>query len=247
MIRKLLIIIPIATLSVFVSCSKEEDPADAPGKGSITGKVRLADEFGVIAVKHGEVNATTNTGKAGLTIDNGSYLIYGLKDGTFDLTLSKYGYGNYKRFGIPVTNYANTELTGIDTIGKVSTSIITGLSAVINPTDSTWSFDCNVSPVPDVDHPRGIRLFFSKNPSVNAIEYEYSPANKWMATTASGAINGFLTANLLMNGFNKGDTVYVVAYGESIYSNVYIDPISQKKMYPNVNAEHPSNVAFLVF
>ncbi len=246
MIRKSLIITSIALVSIFNSCTKEDDPENAPGKGSITGKVRLADEFGIIAEKHGEVTATTNTGKGGLTIDNGSYLIYGLKDGTFDLTISKYGYGNYKRYGIPVTNFANTELNGIDTIGKVSTTIITGLIVTFNQTDSTWSFDCNVSPVPDVDHPRGIRLFFSKNSSVNATDYEYSPVNKWMATTASGAINGITNANLLMNGFNKGDTVYVVAYGESFYSNVYIDPNSQKKVYPNVNVERPSNVGLLV-
>lgn len=244
--HKQLIIIYLILFSVVTSCTKEEDPADAPGKGSITGKVRLADEFGVIAPKHGEVTATTQTGKNGLTTDNGSYLIYGLKDGTFDLTISKYGYGSYKRFGIPVSNYANTELTGIDTIGKVSTSIISALSVALNPVDSTWTFNCNVSPVPDVDHPRGIRLFFSNSPGVNSSDYDYSPSSKWMATTGNGAINGFTAADFLSNGFSKGDTVYVIAYGESFYSNVYTDPATQKKIYPNVNVEHPSNVAMFI-
>lgn len=245
MIRKILIITQIAILSVFISCSKEEDP-NAPGQGSITGKLRLADEFGVISDIHSQVFIDTYTPAATNSSPTGSYLIYGLKDGNFDLTYTKNGYGSYKRFGIPVSNYANTQLTGIDTLGKVSTSIVTGLAATLNSSDSTWSFECNVNPAPDVDHPRGIRLFFSKNPSVNSVDYEYSPANKWMATTSTGTINGFTKANFLTNGFSKGDTVYVVVYGESFYANVYIDPTSQKKVYPNVNAENPSNVAMFV-
>ena len=242
---KTLNIIALAFCVGFVSCTKEEDP-DAPAKGSITGKVRLADEFGNVITDHGQVGVVTNTGKDGLTIENGSYLIYGLGDGTYDLTFTKYDYGTYKRFGVPVTNFANTELSGLDTLGKVSTTLITGLVVAFDVDDSTWSFNCNVSPVPDTVNRRGIRLFFSTNPSLSASDYEYTPGNKWMATSANGSITGFTTSNFLSNGFNKGDTVYVIAYGESVYANIYIDPATGKKVFPNVNVENPSNVAMFI-
>ena len=240
MFRKALIVNYIIIAIFFGSCQKEDDP-NAPKQGSVTGKLRLADEFGTLLPDHGQVILTSNTNQRGSSLESGSFLIYGFDDGTFDITYTKNGFGEYKRFGIPVTNPGITELIGIDTLGKKSTTIISSLSVSPDTQNSTYSFNCTVTPAPDAVNQRGIRLFFSKNADVSSDNYEYTPGNKWLADNATGAINNFNSTNLLNNGFGRGDTVYLVAYGESFYSNIYIDPLSSKKVFPNLNTAHPSN------
>ena len=240
-----LIISALAVVTTFTSCTKEPEN-ETVFKGSITGKVRLADEFGVIGTDHQGVILTTTGNVTGNTNEGGSFLIYGLGDGLHDLELKKYGYGTFKKFAIPVTNFANTELTGIDTLGQLSTTLVTNLSAVLNPLDSSVAINCNVAPTPDATHKRGIRLFFSRNNTVSHNDYDYTPSYKWLATQSSGNLNGFSASELYANGFNRGDTVYVVAYGEGVFANSYIDPATFKKVYPNVNNAHPSNVVQLI-
>jgi hypothetical protein len=240
-----LIISALAFAVTFSSCTKEPEN-ETVFKGSITGKVRLVDEFGVIATDHQGVILTTTGNITGNTNEGGSYLIYGLGDGLHDIEFKKYGYGTFKKFAIPVTNFANTELTGIDTLGQLSTTLVTALTASINPVDSSCVFNCTVAPTPDATNKRGIRLFFSRNSGVSHTNYEYTPSYKWLATQSSGNLNGFSAAELYANGFSRGDTLYVVAYGEGIYANSYIDPATFKKVYPNVNSAHPSNVVQLI-
>ncbi|MBL0342750.1 MAG: hypothetical protein IPP71_18780 [Bacteroidetes bacterium] len=93
---------------------------------------------------------------------------------------------------------------------------------------------------------KGNQIVFSKNALLSSSDYEYTPGQKWMATGANGSITNFSALNFFNNGFNRGDTVYVVAYGESFYSNIYIDPANGKKVFPNVNAAHPSNSALFI-
>ncbi|MBK7968610.1 MAG: hypothetical protein IPK08_06540 [Bacteroidetes bacterium] len=241
----LLVITSLALLTGFSSCMKE-DVEDAPLQGSITGKVRLADEFGNILSDHeGVVLATTDDIK-GNTNYAGSFLIYGLGDGVHTVAYSKGGFGTFKKFAIPVTNSVNTELTGIDTLGRLSTTAIGSLAVVANASDSTYTFNCTVSPSPDANHQRGIRLFFSRNAAVSATDYEFTPNQKWMATQAAGSISGFAASNFYNNGFSRGETIYVIAYGESWFANMYTDPETSKKVFPNVNAASPSSVVSFV-
>ncbi len=240
-----LIFINICLILLTVSCQKEEDP-NAPKQGSMTGKVRLADEFGNLLADHGQMIITSTNDLKGNTNENGSFLLYGLDDGIHDITFSKVGFGSYKRFSIPVTNPGNTVLEGIDTLGQLSTTIITNLSSTYNAPDSSYSFTCSISPTPDQVQKRGIRLFFSASTNVSSEEFSYTPGHKWMGTSATGTIDGIRKTDLTNNGFNRGDTVYVIAYGESFYSNTYVDPINNKKIFPNINLAHPSNSTFLV-
>ena len=240
----LLIITSLALVTGFSSCMKE-DIEDAPLQGSITGKVRLADEFGNILSDHEGVVLTTTDDIKGNTNYAGSFLIYGLGDGTHTLAYSKGGFGTFKKFAIPVTNSVNTELTGIDTLGRSSTTSINAL-AVIPNADTTYTFNCIVSPSPDANHQRGIRLFFSRNATVSATDYEFTPNQKWMATQSAGSITGFTASNFYNNGFSRGETIYVIAYGESWFANMYTDPVTDKKVFPNVNAASPSSVVSFV-
>ncbi|MBL0342751.1 MAG: carboxypeptidase regulatory-like domain-containing protein [Bacteroidetes bacterium] len=159
MFRKIFIIIQLVVVCGFVSCTKEEDP-NAPLQGSMTGKIRLADEFGVLLSDHGAMIISSTNDLKGASNTAGSFLLYGLDDGNHDITFTKFGFGSYKRFGIPITNPGNTTLTGIDTLGMLSTSVITGLTAVLNSADSTYSFNCSIAPVPDATHQRESDCFF---------------------------------------------------------------------------------------
>ena len=76
--------------------------------------------------------------------------------------------------------------------------------------------------------------------------YQYAPANTWLASSSSGSILNYSPTELYSNGFSSGETVFVIAYGESKYSNSYTDPVTGKKVWPNVNSDSPSNVVSFV-
>ena len=56
-----------------------------------------------------------------------------------------------------------------------------------------------------------------------------------------------LTQTELINaGFTSGQTVYVKAYGESYWSNEYLDVNLNKKVFPNLNTVSANAVSFIV-
>jgi hypothetical protein len=245
-LSRLLFIALIAT--VMTSCERDDDDdPNVPGTGRISGQLKLTDEFGIDRPFHDNVKVTTQTGKFGVSNGAGIYSIEGLKSGTYELTYEKSGHGTFKKFNIMVNSGSNgTILNGIDYLGAKSTTVITNLTASVNPTDTTLSFGCDVTPLPDATHPRAFRLFFAKTSGVSFQNYLYTPANTWVSTTGSGAITGFDPALLMQNGFLPGDSAYVIAYGESIRTNVYTVPGESKKVYPNINTAAPSNSAGFV-
>jgi hypothetical protein len=238
----------VALSLVFTSCKKEDDDdPNMPGTGKISGQLKLTDEFGNDLGSHRDVKVTVQTSEFGVSTSGGIYQINGLKADTYVLTYEKNGHGTFKKFNIVVGPGSNgTSINGIDYLGAVSTSVISNLTASINPTDSTLTFGCDVSPMPDVTHPRAFRLFFSKQSDVSAANYLFTPGNTWVSTTGSGNITGFQPSLLLQNGWLPSDSVYVVAYGESIRTNVYTIPGESKKVYPNLNVLTPSNVVGFV-
>ena len=232
----LLIIILVA------GCSKDDDKQPLQ-TGSIMGQLALADEFGNVFTDHGGM-VITIVGKSFDSSDAvGNYRIDNLPSGNFELEYEMDGFGTFKKFGIQVVaGAAATVLNGVDYLGEKSTTVVDSLTVTINQLASTFNIGCKITPAPTVSTPRAFRLFFGKNTSVNNLEYQYAPSNTWIATTSTGAILNYDPIELYSNGFTSGETVYVIAYGDSKYSNSYTDPSTNKKVYPNVNLPGASDV-----
>ena len=52
--------------------------------------------------------------------------------------------------------------------------------------------------------------------------------------------------DLINAGFTSGQTVYVKAYGESYWSNEYLDSDLNKMIFPNLNLSTTNSVSFIV-
>ncbi len=234
-------------VTIFTGCKKDEDDDNTVPSGRISGQLKLTDEFGYDLPSHSNVKVTANSGEFGISSTGGMYQITGLTTGTYTLSYEHADIGTFKKFNIVVSSGSNgTTLNGIDFLGAKSTTVISNFSASVNPSDSTLTFGCNVNPVPDATHPRAFRLFFAKTSQVSYTNYLYTPSNTWVSTTGSGNVTGFQRDLLLQNGFTPGDSVYVIAYGESIRTNVYTVPGESKKNYPNLNSASPSNTSGII-
>lgn len=238
------LLLPVVLIAAFAGCSDDDDnKPNGTTKGSVTGKVKLSDEFGTDLTDYSGVKVVTQTGAFGLTDASGSFTIMNLSEGTYTLSYEKSGYGNYKRFNIGVAGTSSvTTLNGTDILGQKSTTVISNLTATWEPNDQTFTFGCDINPVPDQAYPRHFRLFFNKTADVSRENYQYTPNNSWTATTGTGIITGFSPQTLTSNGFLAGDSVYVVALGESAFSNSYTNPVTGKKAFPNLNTAQPSNI-----
>jgi hypothetical protein len=236
------LLIPILLLCAFFTSCKDDEIQSTPKTGTITGQLKLHDEFGNALATNSNVLITATTGEKGVSNTTGIYQITELATDIYNLTYTKNGIGTYKKFNIQVTSGSATNLNGIDNLGEKSTTEISNLTEFFNTQDSTYTFGCTLSPTPDATNKRGFRLFFDKTNDVNQSNHLFTPNNAWISTVASGVITGFQRSNLYGSGFAKGDSVYVVAIGEAFITNTYTDPVSHKKIYPNVNSSAPSNV-----
>ncbi len=243
--RFIVVLITFSSI-LFRACHKEDD-AEVAQTGTITGELRLTDEFGNEFSDQSDMVVSVEGKGTGVSGSDGKYEITGLPSGTFELSFEKDGFGTYKRFSIQViAGPGATALNGIDYLGQKSTTAISNLTATINPVDSTLNIGCSIAPIPDPGTPRAFRLFFGKNNLVSGQDYQYTPSNTWVASTASGLITGLNPEVLYSNGYVPGEWVYLIAYGESIRTNSYTDPVTNKKVFPNINTSSPSNVVSFI-
>ncbi len=238
----------IGLLIVCQGCKKDKEDDSVPVQtGKIAGSLKLTDEFGIELTNHSGMVVTATGGQSGITTATGNYELSNLQSGTYNLEYQKAGYGTFKRFTIQVVaGSIATTLNGVDFLGQKSSTEISGLSVVLNPADSTYSIGCTVSPTPDAVNQRAFRLFFGKTATMNYLDYQFTPSNTWVSSTANGQITGYARSQFYNNGFSPGETVYVIAYGESIRTNTYTDPVTNTKVFPNINSNAPSNMVSFV-
>ena len=232
-----------------VACKDGDDDEVTPTTGRIYGNMVLVDEFGVTLSDHSGIRVTTQNNFYDLSDLTGNYQVNNLAAGSYDLKYEKAGYGTLKKFDIevvPAANGGTTIIEDVDSLAPVSSTVVSALTAQLNPVDSTFTFTCNVSPLPGTNYPRAFRLFFGNDANVSVASYEFTPVKKWVTTTATATITGFERADFYNNGFNSGDTIYAVAYGETIVSSTYLDPVSNTTVYPNLNESAPSNVTQVI-
>lgn len=254
-----LILIVLAALAM-TSCTKTDDGGGSGGggnttKGPITGTVVIYDDKGnqnaddKANVKVEVMDGTTVLGTA-FTPTSGKYTIAGIIYGTYALRFSRNDIGTYKLFNVSHQyNSANpSQGTTVSTaqLGMLSGTEITGLTYVGNTYNSLpgASFTLTVNPDPNTNNRAYFRIFVST--SANVSKDDYGVATELRSLISNNATIGFTKDEMTILGLSSGQTAYIRVYGDSFQANVYTDPDTGKKVYPNLNAKTVAAASFIV-
>ena len=166
----------LAILFTASSCQKEVGPAGANGTngtngplltGDITGFVRPLDEFGNILLDKSGVTATlenTNPLVTATSDANGKFTLTGVKTGTYNITLSKAGYGTMKLISVSHAGGSTATTLYRTEISQISSSIISNFTAT-NGISTYTTIAGTVTPTPTATTPRDVFIVFSTNPN----------------------------------------------------------------------------------
>jgi hypothetical protein len=227
------------------SCSSNDDEPAAATKANISGSVNLYNESTDPVDKSNMTVSVLGTMPmiSAVTNTEGRFVLSNVPFGTYTLEYTKNGYGTYKKFGVVHgSNGQATALTAIPSLGQVSTTSITGLTASASANQVVLSISTN--PVGSAANRRYIRYFLSTNQSVSATNYSY------YSPVFISQINPFektiLATELISAGFTSGQQVYVRAYGDSFWDNAYDSPEFNRRIFPNLNANTVPAATFIV-
>jgi len=233
-------IIPFLILLILLSnCKKDEITLRL--KGTIKGSVETSDEFGnrtndlanILIQLDGSELITF------LTDSSGEYEINNIPTGTYNLIVSKEGYGDIQLQGMQIVG-GDEPIYFSTSIAKKPSTIIEDLSLeVVNDSvvmkGIVWhNYSVNVSTgkIPQ------IRYFMhqDENPSVT----NYLITEEIDFTGESGTQ---LTMRLYLNKriFPSGSKMYIVTYGSNRRRSFYYDILSNKLIYPDLGKA--SNIA----
>lgn len=224
------------------SCSKDNDiDPPAPTSANISGSVNLYDD-GVTEIDNSNMTVSVEgTSISATTNASGQFTLSNVPFGTITLLFEKNGYGTFKRFNIDHSS-GDTFIPDSPSLGQISTTSITNLTATENGTDITLS--TTTDPSGNIGNTRYIRFFFSTQPDVSNTNFDA------VLETLPAEINprnlNLTNASLVALGFSSGQTVYARCYGESFWSNQYDYPDSGTTIFPNLNPNSAAVVSFIV-
>lgn len=237
------------TLSLIIllgisSCAKDDVPdADPITKANITGAVNLYDE-GTTQIDNSnmfirvegtipEISATTDA--------NGDFTLLDVPFGTYTLIYEKSGFGTLKKFDIEHENNASLILN-TPSMGEISTTEITNLEANVSGNDIIISVTTN--PAGSNGNARYVRYFLSTDSNVSSENYTYfSPG---LVSQINPKEITLSNTDLTSAGFSSGETVFVKVYGDSFWSNEYLNPDLGRNVFPNLNMTSTDAASFIV-
>lgn len=232
----------ILILLLFSGCEKSElEQLDL--KGTLKGKIYTLDEFGYQNSDNENILIKLEGSEPLLSIITDTSGIYEIKDipsGTYNLIISKEGYGEYQRQGIQIVG-GNEPLYFNSSIIEESTTTIEGLSLeIVNSSEIYLKGIVTHNYIIDEWSPRipAIRYFIhnSNNPSDNNY-----------LQTGSVSFNGDSGSQMEsrlyvdMNLFPSGSKIYVIVYGCYGYEYGYYDILTNQYKYTSLGKG--SNIA----
>lgn len=233
----------VLILSLF-SCSKDDNSAPAEVQlGSITGSVNLfgprggfaSDENMLVSIEGSNPLITT------LTNEDGNYSFENLPYGRYDLRFEKEGFGTFKRGDIIHQN----EETVIELPENLSEKSATGVSQLtISETNTGVIISLVTSPPANTFNERYVRLFFNIGSETSPTIFEYfTPV---LRAEFTPFMLSFTFQEFEELGFISGAPIFIRAYGESLFSNEYIDPNNGDRIFPNINLDTTNSVMFVM-
>jgi hypothetical protein len=224
-----------------VSCKKDNTPIPVITTGNMVGSVSLYNERNnQLPSSAGMTVSIDGTGFSTTTAANGSYQFANVPNDVYALTFSKEGFGTYKLIG-----YSHTATGGVSSVipakslGQLSTTTVIG--HFVNVFGDSVRVGANINPAASASERRGYRIFFSGTAPVSKDNYTFFTPVYSTANTPSVM---FGKDEFIAKGFAPGSTVYFRFYGDSFFSNEYLDETNGKTVFPNLN---PSSFGSLFF
>jgi hypothetical protein len=236
-----------AIIAGAVACSS--DSAGPSLSGSWHGFVVMHNEFGVpLTSDSGVVVTLSNNGHAGpstVSSANGSYTFSSVHTGAYTLAYSGDAMGTFLRPEVAFVG-GGTQFLGIEDFSTASTGTVTSLAASGVAGHDTLRVTGSIA-APPAGLSRLVRLFFGSDTTVSAAPSAYMVSTSFKTT--NGILSVVITDTTLANlrsAFGEGSPAFVVGYGDSFFTNSYVDTATGNTVYPNVSATPSNVVAFIV-
>lgn len=217
---------------IAVSCKKDNTPYPVITLGNISGSVALFNERNnQLPSSQGMKVSIDGTAFSTTTADNGSYSFTGVPNDVYTITFTKEGFGTYKLIGYAHTaSGSTTSVVPLKSLGQLSTTTVVG--HFVNVYGDSVRVGANIDPAATGSQRRGYRIFFGETSAVSKDNYKsFTP----VYSTANTPSVMFGKDEFIARGFAPGSTVYFRFYGDSFFSNEYLDETTGKTVFPNLN------------
>lgn len=241
--KKIELLLIVFSLITVWSCKDKEDDIPTGTKGTIYGEVNLYDE-GTTSLSNEDMIVSvfgSNPPIIDTTDKDGKFEFNNLDFGTYAISYEKTGYGFSMLSNISHQKEA-TIITYTRSLGQLSSTKISSISAK----DSLGSIfiQTKTDPIGTQSSPIYYRIFYH---TMDAVSFDTYSALSPVIETKNNSSFYRLNPHALENmGFQTGETVWIKVYGESFYSNDYIEPIKGKHIFPNLNLNSAAAVSFIV-
>lgn len=228
--RKLVYILVFGLLCS--SCGNSENPDTLPTSGAITGSVLLFGEGSASLLPAGmQVSIENSNQLIKATTDNsGKFTLENVPFGTYTLSYEKEGFGTYKKPEV-LHEAVLTPITITPSLGQLSTTQVTEVR--MERSGSTLITYVTTDPVGSINSRRYIRYFFGTTPDVSSTKY--TAYSETYVVQDTPYYRTFAASQLTQLGINPTGTIYMRVYGDSFFSNEYLDSNTKKMVFPNLN------------
>jgi hypothetical protein len=241
-------VVTVVAAGVVLACATTS--TDGPSlSGDWHGFVALHDEYGVpLASDSGVMVTVFNTGHAGpsgVSRTDGSYDLPGMHTGVYTLAYSGAGLATFVRPEIGFTG-GGTQFLGLEDLSTPSTATVTDLVATPSMSGDTVVITGTIG-APPTGLGRYVRLFYSQTstPSASVTSYVVSAVYRVTKPTFALSITSLDLATV-QAAIGSGHTAYLIAYGDSYYSDSYVDTTTGNTIYPNVSSVASNIVSFVM-
>lgn len=230
-------------------------------RGNISGAIRLFDMDGKsIADGSGVTITIDQTNVSTQSNSQGKWTLDSIPFGTYDLTISKAGFGTSRIMGLyhGAVNHATTIVAATRYISMVSTLDISKL--VVRKWSEAFPTMQNLLAIGLAEDgilfnpvfannstgEKSVRFFMSTSPDVSSTSYSVSEKQYYTGKEDIVENDNFKISWFVSKGFEPGQTVYIRAYGDGRYADDYEDPISGLTVFPCLSPKSSPVVSFVV-
>jgi hypothetical protein len=229
-------------------------------RGNIMGGVRLFDKDGKSLEDGSGVTITIAQSNVSTQSDKfGKWKLDSIPFGTYDLILSKPGYGTSRIKGLyhAASNHATTLVKATTFMSMISDMEITNfftrkstevfpiiLSLVNTGAEDGIIFYPGFKNISSKEKP--VRFFMSTSPDVSPTNYMVTEKQFYTGKITNNENDNFKTSWFIAKGLQPGTTVYVKAYGDGSYTDDYEDPITGLTVFPCLAPNGSKVISFVV-
>jgi len=230
-------------------------------RGNIVGAIQLIDLDGkLVQDASGVTIAIDQNSVSTQSQANGRWSLDSIPFGTYDLSISKSGYGTAKIMGLfhAATNHSPTIIGKSKTLNQVSNIEVTAINTkkiselgpqMVSLINAGLAEDGMVfDPVFNSTTPgeKKVRLFFGTSADVSTTNYLVTEKQRYSGRSNESENFNFGLSWFVSNGFQPGQTVYVKAFGDGYGDDEYDDPISGLTVFPSLASKGSPVVSFVL-